>query len=47
MIHLTVKRLRPQGVYRSGMVGGGHIHVETGWAGEEVWDVDQSEGGRG
>ena len=26
---------------------GGGIHVETGWGGEEVWDVEQSgvEGG--
>jgi hypothetical protein len=28
-------------------VGGGDIHVETGWGGEEVWDVEQSEGGWG
>jgi hypothetical protein len=28
-------------------VGGGGIHVETGWGGEEVWDVEQSEGGCG
>jgi hypothetical protein len=26
-------------------VGGGDIHVEAGWGGEEVWDVEQSEGG--
>jgi hypothetical protein len=25
--------------------GGGSIHAETGWGGEEVWDVEQSEGG--
>jgi hypothetical protein len=24
---------------------GGGIHVETGWGGEEVWDVEQLEGG--
>jgi hypothetical protein len=23
------------------------IHVEMGWGGEEVWDVEQSEGGWG
>jgi hypothetical protein len=30
-----------------GQVGWGHggIHVETGWGGEEVWDVEPSEGG--
>lgn len=26
---------------------GGCIHVETGYGGEEVWGVDQLEGGRG
>ena len=25
--------------------GGGGIHMETGWGDEEVWDVEQSEGG--
>jgi hypothetical protein len=29
-----------------GLEGGG-IHVETGWCGEEVWDMEQFEGGRG
>jgi hypothetical protein len=28
-------------------VGGGGIHVEKGWDGEEVWDVEQSECGWG
>ena len=28
-------------------MGGGGIHVEMGWSGEEVWDVEQSEGGWG
>ena len=28
------------------MVGGG-IHVETGWDEEDVWNVEQSEGGWG
>ena len=23
---------------------GGGVHVETGWAGEELWDVEQSKG---
>jgi hypothetical protein len=26
-------------------VGGGGIHMEMGWGGEEVWDVEQSEDG--
>lgn len=26
---------------------GGDIHMEMGWSGEEVWDVEQSEGGWG
>ena len=28
-------------------MGVGGIHVETGWGGEEEWDVEQSEGGLG
>ena len=32
---------------RSGGVVGGDIHVETGCGGEEVWDVEKSEGGPG
>ena len=28
-------------------MGGGGIHVETGWGGVEVWDVVQLEGGLG
>ena len=28
-------------------MGCGGIHVETGWGGEEVWDVDQLKDGRG
>lgn len=27
-----------------GLGGGGGIHTETRWGGEEVWDVEQSEG---
>jgi hypothetical protein len=26
-------------------MGGGDIHVETGWVGEEVWDVEKTAGG--
>jgi hypothetical protein len=26
---------------------GGGIHMEIGWGGEEVWDVEQTEGGWG
>ena len=26
-------------------MGVGDIHMETGWGGEEVWDVEQLEGG--
>jgi hypothetical protein len=34
MMHLTFKNWRSQGVYRSGAVWGGDIHVETGgWEG--------------
>jgi hypothetical protein len=28
-------------------VAGGGIHVEMGWGGEEVWDVEQLDGGWG
>jgi hypothetical protein len=28
-------------------VGGGGIHVGTGWGREELWDVEQSESGWG
>jgi hypothetical protein len=28
-------------------VGDGGIHVETGWGGEDMWDVEQMEGGWG
>jgi hypothetical protein len=37
MMHLTLKK--------SGGVRGGGIHVEMGCGGEEVWDVEWSEGG--
>ena len=28
-------------------MGDGGIHIETGWGVEEMWDVEQSEGGWG
>ena len=28
-------------------MGAGSIHMETRWGGEEVWDVEQLEGGWG
>jgi hypothetical protein len=43
-MHLTLKIQRPQGIYRSGRVG------TSTWrqlGGEEVWDVEQLEGGSG
>jgi hypothetical protein len=46
MMHLTLKRLEAPGSLEVRWGGGGDIHVETGgW--EEVWDVQQPEGGRG
>jgi hypothetical protein len=27
--------------------GGRGIHMEMGWGGEEIWDVEQTEGGKG
>jgi hypothetical protein len=46
MIHLTLKKLEAPENLRSGGVGGGEIHMETGgW--EEVWHVEQSDGGWG
>ena len=44
MIHLTLKRLEAPGSLEVRWGGGGDIHMETGWDGEEVWDVEQSEG---
>ena len=46
MMHLTLKRLEAPGSLEVWGVGGGNILVETG-SGEEVWDVEQSEGGQG
>jgi hypothetical protein len=49
MMHLTLKRLQAQGVWRSGgLWDKGHPRGDrVGWGGEEVWDVEQLEGGRG
>ena len=47
MMHLTLKRLEAPGSLEVRWGGGGSIHVEMGWGGEEVWDVEQSEGGWG
>jgi hypothetical protein len=46
MMHLTLKRLEASGSLEVG-VGGAGIHKETGWGKEEVWDVEQSDGGWG
>jgi hypothetical protein len=46
MMHLTLKRLEAPESLRSGGVGLGHPHGDrVGW--EEVWDVEQMEGGWG
>ena len=42
MMHLTLKRLEATGSLEVRWGGGGDIHMETGWGGEEVWDVEQS-----
>jgi hypothetical protein len=47
MMHLTLKRLEAPGSFEVRWDGGGGIHVEMGWGGEEVWDMEQSEGGWG
>ena len=44
-MHLALKRLETPGSLEVRWGGGGDIHVETG-GGEEVWDVEQLEGGR-
>jgi hypothetical protein len=44
MMHLPLETGHPR-KFR-GQVGWGGIHMETG-GGEEVWDVEQSEGGWG
>jgi hypothetical protein len=49
MMPLTPNRLETPGSLEVGVgvgVGGrGDIHVETGPGGEEMWDVEQMEGG--
>jgi hypothetical protein len=47
MMHLTLKRLEAPGTLEVRWEGGGGIHVETGWGGEEVWDMEQMESGWG
>ena len=47
MMHLTLKRLEAPGSLEVRWGGGGGIHVERGCGGEEVWDVEQLEGGKG
>jgi hypothetical protein len=47
MKHLTLKRLEDPGSLEVRWGGGGGIHVEMEWGGEEVWDVEQLEGGEG
>ena len=44
-MHLALKRLETPGSLEVRWGGGGDIHVETGGE-EEVWDVEQLEGGR-
>jgi hypothetical protein len=46
MKHLTLKRLEAPGSLEVRWGGGGWgIHVEMGWNGKEVWDVEQSNDG--
>jgi hypothetical protein len=47
MMHLTLKRLEAPGSLEVRWGGEWGIHVETGWGGEEVWSMEQSEGGWG
>jgi hypothetical protein len=46
MMHLILKRLEAPGSLEVRWGGGGDILVDTGDR-EEVWDVEQSEGGLG
>ena len=43
-MHLTLRDWRPQRVGRSSRVGGGELGASSWRQGEEVWDVEQSEG---
>jgi hypothetical protein len=45
MMHLTLKRLEAPGSLEVMWGGGWDIHMEMGWGGEVVWDVEQLEGG--
>jgi hypothetical protein len=47
MIHLTLKRMEVPGSLEVRWSGRGGIHMENGWGGEELWDVEQSKGDRG
>ena len=47
MMHLTLKRLEAPGRLGQVGLGVGNIHLEAGWGGVEVWDVEQSEGAWG
>jgi hypothetical protein len=47
MMYLTLKGLEAPGSLEVRSGGGEGIHVETGWGGEEVWDMEQSDGGWG
>jgi hypothetical protein len=47
MMHLIIKRLEVPGSLEVRWGGDRGIHMEMGWGGEEVWDVEQSEGGWG
>jgi hypothetical protein len=40
MMHLTFKRLESPRSLEVRWGGGGGIHMETKWYGEEVWDVE-------
>jgi hypothetical protein len=45
MMHLTLKRLEAPETLEVRWGGGMGAPLEMGWGGEEVWDVEQSEGG--
>ena len=47
MMHLTLKRLEASGSLEVKWDGVGSIHSVTGTGEEEVWDMEQSEGGWG
>jgi hypothetical protein len=45
-MYLTFMRLEAPGSLEVRWVVGG-IHMETGWGGNEVWDMEQMDGGNG